>query len=193
MAILAMAELPGGTHEMYDAVNELMGITADNPPAGLIHHLGLDTDDGMMIIDVWESADAFKSFIESNMDKMQAAGIPPFEPRIMPVHNMLLGSGTQPNVAVIIDMPGLSTEQYDSVTARMNAHAGDGSSHPTVSHTAATTDQGIFVVDVWDSPASFGRFAETELAAAAGDDLGEVQPRILPVYNRLAGKAPVSA
>ncbi len=193
MAILAMAELPGGTHEMYDAVNELMGITADNPPAGLIHHLGLDTDDGMMIIDVWESADAFKSFIESNMDKMQAAGIPPFEPRIMPVHNMLLGSGTQPNVAVIIDMPGLSTEQYDSVTARMNAHAGDGSSHPTVSHTAATTDQGIFVVDVWDSPESFGRFAETELAAAAGDDLGEVQPRILPVYNRLAGKAPVSA
>jgi hypothetical protein len=51
MGILAMTELPGGTHEMYDTVNELMGITPDNPPAGLIHHLGLDTDDGMLIID----------------------------------------------------------------------------------------------------------------------------------------------
>ena len=75
----------------------------------------------------------------------------------------------------------------------MSAHAGDGSSHPTVSHTTATTDRGLFVVDVWDSPESFGRFAETELARRCGDDLGEVQPRILPVYNRLAGKTPVSA
>jgi heme-degrading monooxygenase HmoA len=191
MAILAMAEIPGATHEMYDRVNELMGITADNPPAGLIHHLGLDTDDGMMIIDVWESADAFKSFIDSNMDKMQAAGIPPFEPTILPVHNMLLGSGTQPNVAIIIDMPGLTADQYDDMTAQMSAHAGDGSSHPSVSHTAATGDDGLVVVDVWDSPESFGRFAETEIAAAG--DLGDVQPRILPVYNRLAGRTRVSA
>src|SRR3954447_117579 len=191
MAILAMAEIPGATHEMYDRVNELMGITADNPPAGLIHHLGLDTDDGMMIIDAWESADAFKSFIDSNMDKMQAAGIPPFEPTILPVHNMLLGSGTQPNVAIIIDMPGLTADQYDDMTAQMSAHAGDGSSHPSVSHTAATGDDGLVVVDVWDSPESFGRFAETEIAAAG--DLGDVQPRILPVYNRLAGRTRVSA
>ena len=113
MAILAMAELPGGTHEMYDTVNDSWASLRTNPPAGLIHHLGLDTDDGMMIIDVWESADAFKAFIESNMDKMQAAGIPPFEPAHLAVHNMLLGSGTQPNVAVIIDLPGLTTEQYD--------------------------------------------------------------------------------
>jgi hypothetical protein len=191
MAILAMAELPGGTHEMYDTVNDLMGITPDNPPAGLIHHVGLDTDDGMMIIDVWESADAFKSFIETNAEKFQAAGIPPFEPSILPVHNMLIGSGTQPNVAVIIDLPGFTTDQYDAMTAQMSAHAGDGSSHPSVSHTIATTEGGIFVVDVWDSPESFGRFAETDLAAAG--DLGDVHPRILPVYSRVAGKTRVSA
>jgi hypothetical protein len=125
------------------------------------------------------------------MDKMQAAGIPPFEPTILPVHNMLLGSGTQANVAVIIDMPGLTTEQYDGMTAQMSAHAGDGSSHPSLSHTTATKGNGLLVVDVWDSPESFGRFAETEIAAAG--DLGDVQPRILPVYNRLAGKTRVSA
>ena len=109
----------------------------------------------------------------------------------MPVHNMFLGAGTRPNVAVIIDLPGFTTDQYDRMTAQMSAHAGDGSSHPSVSHTMATTDGGIFVVDVWDSPESFGRFAATELAAAG--DLGPVEPRILPVYNRLAGKTRVSA
>ncbi len=190
MAILAMAELPGGMHEMYDTVNELMGITPDNPPAGVIHHLGLDTDDGMMIIDVWESADAFTSFIESNMDKMQAAGIPPFEPRILPVHNMLLGSGTQPNVAVIIDMPGLTAAQYDEMTSKMRAHEGDGSNHPSVSHTTAVSDDGLVIVDVWDSPESFGRFAETVVAAAG--DMPPIQPRIVSVYSRIAGKTRVS-
>ena len=191
MAILAMAEIPGGTHEMYDTVNDLMGTTPDNPPAGLIHHLALDTDDGMMVIDVWESADAFKSFIETNVDKFQAAGIPPFEPTILPVHNMLIGSGTEPNVAVIIDAPGLTADQYDQLASRMRAHEGDGSNHPSVSHTTATTNDGLFIVDVWDSPESFGRFAETELAAAG--DMPPVQPRFVPVYNRLAGKTRVSA
>jgi heme-degrading monooxygenase HmoA len=191
MAILMTAEIPGGTHEMYDGVNDLMGITEDNPPAGLIHHVAVDTDSGMMVIDVWDSAEAFKTFIDSNADKFQAAGMPPLDATIMPVHNTLIGAGTQPNIAVVIDMPGMTTDQYDAMTAQMSAHAGDGSSHPSVSHTTAITDNGLMVVDVWDSPESFGRFAETEIASAG--DLGDVQPRMLPVYNRTAAKARVTA
>ena len=50
---------------------------------------------------------------------------------------------------------------------------------------------GLFIVDVWDSPESFGRFAETKIAAAG--HLGDAHLRVVPVYNRLAGKTPVSA
>ena len=189
MAVLAMAEIPGGTHEMYDRVNDLMGITPDNPPAGLIHHTALDIDGGMMVIDVWESADAFTSFIESNIEKFQAAGIPPFEPTILPVHNRLLGSGTEPNVAVIVEVDGFTPEMYDEMTASMPAHQGEGN-HESVSHTAALKGDSVFVVDVWDSPEHFQRFAQEQLA---DKDLPPFEPRIVPVHARLAGKTRVSA
>jgi heme-degrading monooxygenase HmoA len=190
MAVLAMADIPGATHEMYEQVNELMGITPDNPPAGLIQHVGLDTDDGMMMVDVWESAEAFKGFIEGNLDKMQAAGIPPFEPVILPVHNMLFGSGTQPNVALVIDVDGFTPEMYDGLTATMPAHQGDGSNHESVSHTAALKGDSLLIVDIWDSPEHFQRFAQEQLADAG---LPPFEPRVLPVYSRLAGKTRVSA
>lgn len=189
MAILAMAEIPGATHEMYDGVNQLMGITPDNPPEGLIHHLALDTDDGMMVIDVWESAEAFQSFIASNADKFQAAGMPPFEPTILPVHNMLLGSGTQPNVALVIDVEGFTPQRYDEMTATMPAHQGEGS-HESVSHTAALKGDSLVIVDVWDSPEHFQRFAQEQLA---DKDLPPFEPSVYPVHARLAGKTRVSA
>jgi hypothetical protein len=190
MAILATAEIPGGTHEMYDGVNELMGITADNPPPGLIHHVAVDVDGGMKIIDVWESADAFTGFIESNAETFAAAGIPPFEPTILPVHNMLLGSGTEPNIAVIVDVDGFTPSMYDELTASMPAHQGDGSNHESVSHTAARKGDSLFIVDVWDSPEHFGRFAEEQLADKG---LPPFEPQVLPVYNRIAGKTRVTA
>jgi heme-degrading monooxygenase HmoA len=189
MAVLAMAEIPGGTHEMYEGVNQLMGITPENPPAGLIHHTALDTDSGMMVIDVWESADAFTNFIESNLDKFQAAGIPPFEPTILPVHSMLLGSGTQPNVAVIVDVEGFTPQMYDELTATMPAHQGEGN-HESVSHTAALKGDSLLIVDIWDSPEHFQRFAEEQLSGA---DMPPFEPQVLPVYARLAGKTRVSA
>ena len=189
MAILAMAKIPGGTHEMYEQVNDLMGITPDNPPPGLVQHLALDIDDGMKVIDVWESADAFTSFIESNADKFQAAGIPPFEPTILPVHNMLLGSGTQPNVALVIDVDGFTPQMYDELTTTMPAHQGEGN-HESVSHTAALRGDNLLIVDVWDSPEHFQRFAQEQLADA---NLPPFEPRVYQVHNRITGKARVTA
>jgi hypothetical protein len=49
------------TTDMYDAVNAKAEVAA-NPPAGLIYHALGTSDDGAVIIDVWESEDAFESF-----------------------------------------------------------------------------------------------------------------------------------
>ena len=54
------------------------------------------------------------------------------------------------------------------MTSHMDAHADGGRRHPSVPHTAAVKGGGLFVVDVWDAPESFGRFAERAFPAAAG-------------------------
>jgi heme-degrading monooxygenase HmoA len=68
MAIVRIQDTPapGGGTEMYDKVNEKMGITED-PPAGLILHSASRTDEGILIVDVWESQEAFDRFSEERL------------------------------------------------------------------------------------------------------------------------------
>jgi hypothetical protein len=107
------------------------------------------------------------------------------EPRIFPVHNHIpQGAATDPGVIIVIESPGFHADSYDDLTGGMDAHAGDGSNHPAVSHTAAVTDDGMIFVDIWPSTAAFEEFAESQLADA-GDELGPIEPRVVPVHNRM--------
>jgi hypothetical protein len=50
----------------------------------------------------------------------------------------------------------------------------------------------VFVLDLWESPEAFGKFAEEQIGpAGAKVGMGPVEPRILPVHNRIRGKAAV--
>jgi heme-degrading monooxygenase HmoA len=191
MTVMMIAELPGTTTAQYDQVNEKLGIRGPgDEPEGLIQHVAGDTGDGLLIVDVWESQEAFERFFGEGgaAQAIAEVGAPPVEPRIMPVHNMIRrGAGTQENVFLVIDAEGFSPELYDDLITRMPAHAGDGSAHPAVSHVAAKSDDGMVFVDVWDSPESFQRFAEEQLASAAPDmDMAALQPRFVPLHNRFA-------
>ena len=68
MAIVRIQETPApdGGMEMYERVNEKMGIAHD-PPAGLIVHTASETDGTMVIVDVWESQEAFDRFSEERL------------------------------------------------------------------------------------------------------------------------------
>ncbi|HKP89069.1 MAG TPA: hypothetical protein VJT75_03760 [Thermoleophilaceae bacterium] len=69
MAIVRMQDTPSpdGSTSMYDRVNEIMRVEAD-PPAGLIAHTASVTGDGrIMIVDVWESQEAFDRFEEERL------------------------------------------------------------------------------------------------------------------------------
>src|SRR3989442_12323201 len=171
MAVLMIAELPGMTAADYDAVNEKIGIRGDeDAPDGLIQHLAGETADGLLIADVWESPEQFERFFAERAGPAIAeVGGPRVEPRVHPVHNMIRrGSGTDANVLLLIDSGGFTPEAYDAVTSRMAAHAGDGTGHPADWHVAAESCDGMVFVDVWDSPESFGRFAQEQLGPSAG-------------------------
>jgi len=74
MAVGMLQMLQGVTKEQYDQVNEKMfGQSApptDQLPEGLILHSAGPAENGWYIYDVWESREAFKRFLD---DQLQPA------------------------------------------------------------------------------------------------------------------------
>jgi hypothetical protein len=125
MAVLMMLELPGATPEQYDRANEILGIAGDeDAPDGLISHAAGLTDEGMVIVDVWDSAESLERFFEerSVADAMKQAGAEPGEPRVLPVHNQFEGGGSEPAVLMIAEIDDFGTDTYDQMTAGMEGH-----------------------------------------------------------------------
>jgi hypothetical protein len=196
MAVLMTLVVPGGTTAQYDRTNEILGIAGErDAPPGLVTHVCGVTDDGIVVVDVWESIAALDDFARNRLGAALAqAGMPDATPVTSPVHNLLFGAGKESNVLVLIDMAGLTAEAYDAIIAAMPAHIGSGEQHPAVMHVAALEPNGdIRVADLWDSEAAFGEFAETQIGPAAGGAMPPIVPRIVPVYNRLHAPARTTA
>jgi len=196
MPILMIMDIEGGTAEQYDRVDALLGrLTPQNAPAGLISHAAAVTDTGFMVADVWESTDDLQRFFDETLGAAIAeAGLPQAEPRIVPVHNHIEGRGEEAAALVLIELDGFSTDDYDALTGEMEAHAGDGSAHPAVVHVVGATDDGLVVVDLWESGQAFARFGEAELAPRMGaDQIARMQPRVSQMHNHVRVKAPTAA
>jgi len=197
MAILVMFEAVGSTQEQYVATNDALGIRGDDDaPDGLITHVAGLSDDGVLVVDVWDSKENMESFFNERLRAaLDAAGLAAGEPTILPVHNVIpQGAGKTAGTLVVIAIDGFSTDDYDAMASRMDAHTGDQSAHPAVQHVAAVDGTGMLVVDVWESPAAFAEFAETQIkptAEAAGLSAA-IEPRILPAIGRLRGAASVA-
>jgi hypothetical protein len=197
MAVLMMMDLPGVTIEQYEQMNDRLGIhSADDLPEGCLAHAAGASGDGIEIIDVWESAEAFEEFVEHRLvPASEGLDLPQPEPSVHPVHNRIpAGRGETAGVLMIMDMPDVSPDDYDQMTSQLDAHAGDGSDHPSVSHTVATpATGGILVVDVWESPDAFGRFADEQLAPLFPEGAAPVEPRVVAVHNHLSTQSQAAA
>ena len=189
MAVMMIMDLEGATTEQYEAVNAAIGIDENNLPQGLIQHAVGPTDEGgLLIVDIWESEEDLGRFIEEKaVPAMQQAGVESqAQPRVHEVHNHIRqGSGSEGSFILLIESEGFSPDDYDDVTSKLDSHAGDGSSHPAVTHVAAITEDGMVFMDIWESPEAAQRFFEDEVGPAAAESgLGELQPRVVPVHNR---------
>jgi hypothetical protein len=196
VAVLMTLEVPGGTTSKYDRVNEIMGIAGPNDaPPGLIAHACGTSPDGIVIVDVWDSLSTLDEFARNRLRAaMVGAEMPDATPQTSPVHNMLFGAGKDANVILLIDVPGFTTKTYDALVAQMPAHAGSGENHPAVMHVATTEPNGdVRVCDLWESAEAFADFARTQIVPAAGDALPPLEPRVLPIYNRIAATPRASA
>lgn len=83
----------GGTIEQYEQVISKMGFERHGKgPPGALFHWVTKTDDGVKVVDVWESPEAFQSFADSQIGPFSAeVGLSEPEVTPYPVHNYLVG------------------------------------------------------------------------------------------------------
>jgi hypothetical protein len=190
MTVLMTLEVPGGTTAQYDRANAVMGITGDaDPPHGLVVHTCAVTDDGILIIDVWDSPGSFEEFWRDRLSAALAeVGLDTATPQLSPVHALILGKGKEPNVLVLLHASGVTADQYDTLVARMPT-LGDRENHPAVFHVAAIEPDGLHTVGVWDSEAASKEFAQSQLFPVI-DNPHHFVLRFWRVHNYLRAQPP---
>ena len=89
MAVTIIFQVPGAGHEQYDAVMERLG--PDNPN-GRIYHVCGPSEEGWMVVDVWESIEHFEKFLaEDLLPAARATGFFASLPQTFPVYRMIHG------------------------------------------------------------------------------------------------------
>jgi hypothetical protein len=66
-------------------------------------------------------------------------------------------------VAIIMDFPGGTLEQYDQVIEKMGLEPGGDTPDGAMFHWVTQTPDGLRVVDVWETQDQFDRFAEEQI------------------------------
>jgi hypothetical protein len=92
-------------------------------------------------------------------------------------------------VAVQLDFPGATIEQYDQINERIGLLPGGPASPQELFHWVAKTDEGFRVVDVWESLEAFEKFAHDKLSPIY-QEVGVLRPpeiQFFDVHNYLAG------
>lgn len=86
----------GGTVDQYEQVIAKMGFERHGTgPSGALFHWVSQTDDGLKVVDVWESPEQFQAFADSQIGPYTAEiGMQPPEVTSYPVHNYLVGPGS---------------------------------------------------------------------------------------------------
>ena len=86
--VIVQFNVPGVTSRIYDQIWDELRKAGHSHPAGLHYHVGAQQGDGWMVIDVWESREAFDRFSETLMPILAKAGVntDAAKPEITPVY-----------------------------------------------------------------------------------------------------------
>jgi steroid delta-isomerase-like uncharacterized protein len=89
MAVAIQMDFQDATLEQYDRVVERMGLSpGGRAPAGAISHFTAVTDDGLHVVDVWETREAYDRFAQEKIGPYSAeAGMSPPTLEFFEVHN----------------------------------------------------------------------------------------------------------
>lgn len=78
---------PNVSVKQYDGIWDDLRAAGFSHPKGLISHVGAPTPNGgLLVVDVWESPEAFDEFGKTLMPLIAKHDIPMIQPRVLPVH-----------------------------------------------------------------------------------------------------------
>ena len=90
-------------------------------------------------------------------------------------------------IAIEMQFSGATADQYDRILEKMSLTPGGSTPPGAIFHWAAKTDDGMHIVDVWETKEHFERFAEEQIGPYAREVgiEGEPEMRFFDVYNSL--------
>jgi heme-degrading monooxygenase HmoA len=90
-ATLVIIEADDLTPELYDQMRSEMPSHAEGATHPAVAHIAaVKADGGFVVVDVWESPEAFAAFAQSEIAPAgESIGLGPVEPRIHPIHNTI--------------------------------------------------------------------------------------------------------
>lgn len=91
MAILMIHDVSDGTLAEYDQVIKELEAAGQGNPSGRLSHVAARKGDGYLVVDVWESQEAFERFGQTLVPLLERAGGHVPAPRFYPVHNVIKG------------------------------------------------------------------------------------------------------
>lgn len=95
MAIVVMADVPGGNAQRDEELMRVMG-TTEEPPPGVLLRLAGTAETGWRVISVWESREAFEEFRANTLEPaLRQVGMPMPTFQFWPVESMRIMPAAQ--------------------------------------------------------------------------------------------------
>jgi quinol monooxygenase YgiN len=79
------------TSAQYDQVIRDLEAAGAGKPKGRLYHVAAPKEGRWLVVDVWESEEAFNQFAQTLMPILQKAGVQANPPKTYPVHNIIQG------------------------------------------------------------------------------------------------------
>jgi len=184
MAVGFILDFPGATTDQYDQVLEKMGLEG-HLPAGALFHAAGEGPDGLRVVDVWESDEAFQRFAEEQIGPFSAeVGIA--EPNITRIEEHRIGDlRDQGGDIAFFQVVHLDLDEaaFDEADAEIR-----GGEWPDglVFHINGPSNGGWIVADGWTSKEIRDSFMEERVGRVMGER-GLAPPTIdeMSVHNTL--------
>lgn len=166
MAIGVILDFPGGTAEQYDRVLDEMRLGGRAAEGGLFHAAG-PFDGGWRVVDVWDSAERFQAFAESEIrPKSEAAGLPEPQLQIFEVADSFDqrdGGDGGVTYLQIVRLDGIDRETFTDADGEIRR---DGNPAECKFHVNGQTESGQIVVDAWTSKEARDEFLGSRIVPA---------------------------
>ena len=87
-------------------------------------------------------------------------------------------------IGVYFHSGGLTTSQYDEITAELDA-AGEGRPAGRIFHSTFGPSDNLMVFDIWENQQTFEEFGKVLMPILAKFGLDATEPDVMPIHNMI--------